>query len=144
MSNPSAHSDKETPTGPAIEVSLTVNGQRHVVLADPRTTLLDMLRDRLHLTGTKKGCALGQCGACTVLLDGKPVNACLMLAAMAQDASVITIEGIATNGELHPLQRSFIEHDGLQCGYCTPARSWLRWACCRDRTRRPMTKSAIT
>jgi xanthine dehydrogenase YagT iron-sulfur-binding subunit len=120
MSNASMPPRPKTAANPAIEISVTVNGKRHDMVVDPRATLLDMLRDQLRLTGTKKGCALGHCGACTVLLDGKPVDACLMLAAMAQDASVTTIEGIATDGELHPLQRSFVEHDALQCGYCTP------------------------
>jgi xanthine dehydrogenase YagT iron-sulfur-binding subunit len=87
---------------------------------DARTTLLDALRDRLHLTGTKRGCDLGQCGACTVLLDGRRINACLTLAVMARDKAVTTIEGIAEDGSLHPMQEAFIEHDAFQCGYCTP------------------------
>jgi xanthine dehydrogenase YagT iron-sulfur-binding subunit len=101
-------------------VTLKVNGQTFETEIDARTTLLDALRDRLHLTGTKKGCALGQCGACTVLLDGKRVVSCLMLAAMAEDREVTTIEGLAQGDELHPVQAAFVEHDAFQCGYCTP------------------------
>ena len=104
----------------SFEISLTVNGQPHRLEVDARTTLLDALRDRLHLTGTKKGCALGQCGACTVLLDGRRIVSCLTLAAMSQGRQVTTIEGLAQDGELHPLQAAFVEHDAFQCGYCTP------------------------
>jgi xanthine dehydrogenase YagT iron-sulfur-binding subunit len=103
-----------------LALSLHVNGVEHQAEVDARTTLLDALRDRLHLTGTKKGCALGQCGACTVLLDGKRVVACLMLAVMAQGRQVTTIEGLAQGEELHPVQAAFVEHDAFQCGYCTP------------------------
>jgi xanthine dehydrogenase YagT iron-sulfur-binding subunit len=100
---------------------LTVNGeQRDVVLDDPRVTLLDLLRERLQLTGTKKGCDRGQCGACTVLVDGKRVNSCLALAISHDGADILTIEGLAQGERLHPLQAAFIEHDGLQCGFCTP------------------------
>jgi xanthine dehydrogenase YagT iron-sulfur-binding subunit len=102
------------------DITLLVNGVRHRLTVDARTTLLDALRDRLHLTGTKKGCELGQCGACTILLKGTRINACLTLAVMHQDAAITTIEGLATDDELHPLQSAFIEQDGLQCGYCTP------------------------
>src|SRR3954463_12574009 len=102
-------------------INLTVNGtQREVELEDARVTLLDLLRERLHLTGTKKGCDRGQCGACTVLLDGRRVNACLVIAASADGADVLTIEGLAADGRLHAVQAAFIEHDALQCGYCTP------------------------
>ncbi len=109
-------------TGPAASfgIVLHVNGQRHEVMVDARTTLLDALRDRLHLTGTKRGCDLGQCGACTVLLDGRRVAACLMFAVMAEDQEIETIEGLASNGELHPVQQAFIDCDAFQCGYCTP------------------------
>ena len=107
------------------ELSLRVNGTAHRLRLDHRTTLLDALREHLGLTGTKKGCDHGQCGACTVLLGGRAggrrVNSCLLLAVMAQDTEIITIEGLASpDGELHPLQAAFVEHDALQCGYCTP------------------------
>ncbi|WAJ28772.1 (2Fe-2S)-binding protein [Antarcticirhabdus aurantiaca] len=102
-------------------IRLTINGEeRRIDLDDPRVTLLDLLRERLDLTGTKKGCDRGQCGACTVLLDGRRVNSCLALAVSLDGSSVTTIEGLATNGELHPVQAAFIAHDGFQCGYCTP------------------------
>jgi xanthine dehydrogenase YagT iron-sulfur-binding subunit len=107
-------------TTPVLEIDLTVNGTPHRLHVDPRTTLLDALRDRLHLTGTKKGCALGQCGACTVLLDGRRVVSCLTLAAMSAGESVTTIEGLADGDALHPVQAAFVEHDAFQCGYCTP------------------------
>jgi xanthine dehydrogenase YagT iron-sulfur-binding subunit len=103
-----------------LTVSLRVNGRAHALTVDARTTLLDALRDRLHLTGTKKGCELGQCGACTVLLDGKRINACLTLAAMVDGRAITTIEGLADGDALHPVQAAFVEHDGFQCGYCTP------------------------
>jgi xanthine dehydrogenase YagT iron-sulfur-binding subunit len=104
-----------------LSVSLTVNGVvREVALDDPRVTLLDLLRERLDLTGTKKGCDRGQCGACTVLLDGRRINACLALAASCDGADVLTIEGLAQGEALHPVQAAFIAHDGLQCGFCTP------------------------
>ncbi|PYE39108.1 xanthine dehydrogenase YagT iron-sulfur-binding subunit [Rhizobium sp. PP-F2F-G20b] len=102
-------------------ISLTVNGQPNsIALDDPRVTLLDLLRERLHLTGTKKGCDRGQCGACTVLLDGRRINACLTLAASLDGSTVTTIEGLADGAELHAVQAAFIACDGLQCGYCTP------------------------
>jgi xanthine dehydrogenase YagT iron-sulfur-binding subunit len=102
------------------DITLLVNGVQHRLTVDARTTLLDALRDRLHLTGTKKGCELGQCGACTILVRGTRINACLTLAVMHQGAAITTIEGLATGDDLHPLQSAFIEQDGLQCGYCTP------------------------
>jgi len=102
-------------------LTLTVNGARHAVdIDDPRVTLLDLLRDRLALTGTKKGCDRGQCGACTVLVDGRRVNACLALAVTLDGAAVETIEGLADGDRLHPVQAAFIAHDGFQCGFCTP------------------------
>ncbi len=104
---------------PEVAVTLRVNGVDHQLRLDPRVTLLDALRDMLGLTGTKKGCDQGACGACTVLLDGKPVVSCLMLAAQADGRQVTTIEGLAQDGELHPLQRAFVRHDAFQCGYCT-------------------------
>jgi xanthine dehydrogenase YagT iron-sulfur-binding subunit len=100
-------------------ITLTVNGEKHALDVAPWTTLLDLLRDRLDLTGTKKGCDHGQCGACTVLLDGRRVNACLTLAVMKDGAGVVTIEGLASGDTLHPLQQAFIDHDAFQCGYCT-------------------------
>ena len=102
-------------------ISLTINGeQRSVELDDPRVTLLDLLRERLHLTGTKKGCDRGQCGACTILIDGRRINSCLALAVSHDGADILTIEGLAHGGDLHPVQAAFIAHDGLQCGFCTP------------------------
>jgi xanthine dehydrogenase YagT iron-sulfur-binding subunit len=103
-----------------LEITLRVNGTAHRLAVDTRTTLLDALRERLGLTGTKKGCDHGQCGACTVLLDGRRVISCLALAVAHQDAEIVTIEGLADGGQLHPLQRAFITHDAFQCGYCTP------------------------
>jgi xanthine dehydrogenase YagT iron-sulfur-binding subunit len=101
-------------------VNLTVNGEDHRLEILPWVSLLDALRERLHLTGTKKGCDHGQCGACTVLVDGKRTLSCLTLAVMKDGAEITTIEGIATGEELHPIQQSFIDHDAFQCGYCTP------------------------
>jgi xanthine dehydrogenase YagT iron-sulfur-binding subunit len=106
--------------GAPVSVNLTVNGTRHSLTLDPRTPLLDLLREHLDLTGTKKGCDQGQCGACTVLVDGRRINSCLALAVMKDGASIVTIEGFATDGTLHPLQQAFIDHDAFQCGYCTP------------------------
>jgi xanthine dehydrogenase YagT iron-sulfur-binding subunit len=105
----------------ANRITLTVNGKRREVeLNDPRVTLLDLLRERLHLTGTKKGCDHGQCGACTVHVDGRRINSCLTLALSCDGADVLTIEGVAHGDALHPVQAAFIAHDGFQCGYCTP------------------------
>ncbi|GAQ50413.1 (2Fe-2S)-binding protein [Streptomyces acidiscabies] len=101
-------------------VTLTINGTRHTVTVDNRTSLLDLLREHLGLTGAKKGCNAGACGACTVLVDGRRVNSCLTLAVRLQNAEVTTIEGLADGDELHPLQQAFIDQDAFQCGYCTP------------------------
>jgi len=103
----------------ALTITLTINGEDHTLAVDARTTLLDALRDRLHLTGTKKGCSLGQCGACTVLVDGRRIVSCLTLAVMNQGKDITTIEGLS-DGALHPVQQAFIDHDAFQCGYCTP------------------------
>jgi xanthine dehydrogenase YagT iron-sulfur-binding subunit len=103
-----------------VEVALEVNGQRHSLAIEPRTTLLDVLREELRLTGTKKGCDRGSCGACTVHVDGRRVNSCLTLAARCQGKPITTIEGLARDGELHPMQAAFLARDGFQCGYCTP------------------------
>jgi len=102
-----------------VATSLIINGTRHALALDPRTTLLDLLREHLDLTGTKKGCDQGQCGACTVLIDGRRINSCLTFAAMYDGATITTVEGLAANGALHPLQQAFIDHDAFQCGYCT-------------------------
>jgi len=102
-----------------VEISLRVNGEPRRLTVDTRSSVLDVLREQLDLTGTKKGCDHGQCGACTVLLDGRRVNSCLALAVAHDGAEVTTVEGLATDGELHPLQAAFVEHDGFQCGYCT-------------------------
>ena len=104
-----------------LSIGLTINGERRdIVLDDPRVTLLDLLRERLQLTGTKKGCDRGQCGACTVLVNGARINSCLALAASHDGADILTIEGVAQGDHLHPVQAAFIAHDGLQCGFCTP------------------------
>jgi xanthine dehydrogenase YagT iron-sulfur-binding subunit len=104
-----------------LSIGLTINGERRdIVLDDPRVTLLDLLRERLQLTGTKKGCDRGQCGACTILVDGKRINSCLALAVSHDGAEILTIEGVAQGDHLHPVQAAFITHDGLQCGFCTP------------------------
>ncbi|MFD2052935.1 (2Fe-2S)-binding protein [Mesorhizobium calcicola] len=104
----------------SLPITLTINGHRHELEVDPRVTLLDLLRERLELTGTKKGCDRGQCGACTVLVDGKRINSCLALAVSHDGASVLTIEGVSHGDDLHPVQAAFIAHDGFQCGFCTP------------------------
>lgn len=110
-------------TGPPVQIlktMLSVNGRAYQLMADVRTTLLDALREHLQLTGSKKGCDHGQCGACTVLVDGRRINSCLTLAAMHDGQAITTIEGLAQGQELHPIQASFLKHDGFQCGYCTP------------------------
>jgi len=115
---PSASPAKEG--SPMIPVELTVNGREVHLQLDPRTSLLDALREHLHLTGTKKGCDHGQCGACTVMVEGRRINSCLTLAVMHDGEAVTTIEGLGTVDALHPMQKAFIVHDGYQCGYCTP------------------------
>jgi len=102
------------------QVRMRVNGEEVEEWVEPRRTLLDFLRDDLNLTGTKKGCDLGNCGACTVLMDGKPINSCLVLAVEAEGSGILTIEGLSEGSKLHPLQEAFIEHGAVQCGYCTP------------------------
>jgi xanthine dehydrogenase YagT iron-sulfur-binding subunit len=109
------------PLAPVIQkVAMQINGKRHELAVDTRTTLLDVLRENLQLTGTKKGCDQGQCGACTVIVDGRRINSCLTLAVMHEGATVTTIEGLGTTAALHPMQAAFVKHDGFQCGYCTP------------------------
>jgi xanthine dehydrogenase YagT iron-sulfur-binding subunit len=123
------------PAGGAVaplDIALRVNGVEHRLQLDPRTTLLDALREHLHLTGSKKGCGLGQCGACTVLMDGKRVKSCLSLAALVEGREITTIEGLAEGGELHPLQTAFIEHDAFQCGYCTSGQIMAGIACINE------------
>ena len=115
-----AGADAQTPSGQASACRLTINGEQKEMQIDTRVTLLDLLRDHLHMTGTKKGCDHGQCGACTVLVNGQRINACLSLAVMHDGDTIITVEGLAKGNELHPVQAAFIEHDGYQCGYCTP------------------------
>jgi xanthine dehydrogenase YagT iron-sulfur-binding subunit len=114
------------------DIALTINGHERRLAVDPRTSLLDLLRERTGLTGTKKGCDHGQCGACTVLLDGRRVLSCLTLAVAAQGRAVTTIEGLAKDGELHPMQQAFIDHDAFQCGYCTPGQIMSAVACVNE------------
>ncbi|WP_242153747.1 MULTISPECIES: aldehyde dehydrogenase iron-sulfur subunit PaoA [unclassified Sphingomonas] len=109
-----------TEASPALPLRLKVNGKQQTLSLDPRTTLLDALREHLHLTGTKKGCDHGQCGACTVMVNGVRINSCLSLAVMHEGDDVTTIEGLGTPEKLHPMQAAFVKHDGYQCGYCTP------------------------
>jgi xanthine dehydrogenase YagT iron-sulfur-binding subunit len=122
-------------TGPApalLDLVLRVNGAEHRLRLDPRTTLLDALREHLHLAGSKKGCGLGQCGACTVLMDGKRVKSCLSLAALVDGREITTIEGLAQGDQLHPLQAAFIERDAFQCGYCTSGQIMAGVACIHE------------
>jgi xanthine dehydrogenase YagT iron-sulfur-binding subunit len=116
-----AQSQPNAPEAPVVQsVSLTVNGKTHTLQLDTRTTLLDALREHLKLTGSKKGCDHGQCGACTVLVDGRRINSCLTLAVMHAGATVTTIEGLGSPAKMHAMQAAFVKHDGFQCGYCTP------------------------
>ena len=118
------------PTGEeTVSVTLKINGATHALEVDPRTTLLDALRERLQMTGTKKGCDHGQCGACTVLVNGRRINSCLSLALCHDGDDITTIEGLARGEELHPVQAAFIKHDGFQCGYCTPGQICSAVAC---------------
>jgi len=120
MTLQSDSSTTESPTAGAVPVKLRINGKDYILKIDPRTTLLDCIRETIALTGTKKGCDHGQCGACTVHVNGGRVNSCLTLAVMHEDDEITTIEGLANGDELHPMQTAFIEQDGFQCGYCTP------------------------
>lgn len=115
-----------------VPLSVEINGSAHSLDIDPRTTLLDLLRENLHMTGTKKGCDYGQCGACTVHVNGERVLSCLTLAATTDGSKVTTIEGLANGEELHPMQTAFIKHDGFQCGYCTPGQIMSAVACIRE------------
>jgi xanthine dehydrogenase YagT iron-sulfur-binding subunit len=115
--------------GTSVEITLSVNGRRRTAVVEPRVTLLDALRERLGLTGTKKGCDRGECGACTVLVDGQRIKSCLTLAVMRQDAEITTVEGLARGEELHPVQAAFIRHDAFQCGGCTPGQIMSAVAC---------------
>ena len=116
----------------SVKVSLNINGKKYALDVDPRVTLLDALRERLQLTGSKKGCDQGQCGACTVLVNGRRINSCLTLAVMHEGEEITTIEGLATGEELHPMQAAFIEQDGFQCGYCTPGQICSAVACVKE------------
>lgn len=120
------------PGDSAVEVALKVNGRTHRLTVEPRVTLLDALRERLDLTGTKKGCDRGECGACTVLADGRRIKSCLTLAVMRDGAEITTVEGLAKDGELHPVQEAFIRHDAFQCGGCTPGQIMSAVACVQE------------
>jgi xanthine dehydrogenase YagT iron-sulfur-binding subunit len=115
-----------------VPIQVTINGKQHKIMVEPRVTLLDLLREQMSLTGTKKGCDHGQCGACTVHVDGRRVNSCLCLAVMQDGKSITTIEGLAEGENLHPMQTAFIEHDGFQCGYCTPGQIMSAVACVNE------------
>jgi len=115
-----------------VKVTLDINGKKHKLSLEPRTTVLDLLREQLHLTGTKKGCDYGQCGACTVHIDGERVLSCLTLAVMQDGKEITTIEGLANGDKLHAMQEAFIKHDGFQCGYCTPGQIMSAVACIKE------------
>ena len=126
---------KAAPTNEAkqmVDVRLKINGREHVLRLDPRTSLLDLLREQLQLTGSKKGCDHGQCGACTVLVNGRRINSCLSLAVVHDGDEITTIEGLAKGEQLHPMQAAFLEHDGFQCGYCTPGQICSAVACVHE------------
>jgi len=130
ISSVDAAESEATSAGAAVaKFQLKINGQQHSLAVDPRTTLLDALREHLHLTGSKKGCDHGQCGACTVLVNGRRINSCLSLAVTHEGDEITTIEGLAKGDELHPVQAAFLEHDGFQCGYCTPGQICSAVAC---------------
>ncbi len=129
---PPAAAQTLVPSPAPLEVVLRVNGADHRLTLDPGTTLLDGLREHLHLTGAKKGCGLGQCGACTVLMDGKRMKSCLSLAALVEGREITTIEGLAQGEQLRPLQAAFIERDAFQCGYCTPGQIMAGVACINE------------
>ena len=120
------------PASDSVKVNLKINGKDYALDVDPRVTLLDALRERLHLTGSKKGCDHGQCGACTVLVNGRRINSCLSLAVTHEGDEITTIEGLANGEELHPMQAAFIEHDGFQCGYCTSGQICSAVACVKE------------
>jgi len=126
------HDEKIAALFEKIPLQIEVNGISHQLSVEPRVTLLDFLREQLGLTGTKKGCDHGQCGACTVHVDGKRINSCLTLAVMNNEKKITTIEGLAKGDQLHPMQESFIRHDGFQCGYCTPGQIMSAIACIRE------------
>jgi aerobic-type carbon monoxide dehydrogenase small subunit (CoxS/CutS family) len=130
----STESADDVPVGnpEKVKLRLSVNGVRHRLTIDPRVTLLDLLREKLKLTGSKKGCDLGQCGACTVHVDGQRVLSCLSFAVMQHGKKVTTIEGLGSSDQLHPMQEAFIRHDGFQCGYCTPGQLMSAVACIRE------------
>jgi xanthine dehydrogenase YagT iron-sulfur-binding subunit len=115
-----------------VDAQLKINGATHKLRLDPRTSLLDLLRENLQLTGSKKGCDHGQCGACTVLINGRRVNSCLILAVTLEGDEITTIEGLAKGDQLHPMQAAFVEHDGFQCGYCTPGQICSAVACVQE------------
>ena len=129
---PPANAQTTAATSTPANVILRVNGAEHNLALDPRTTLLDALREHAGLTGSKKGCDHGQCGACTVLVEGRRVLSCLTLAASVQNQSVTTVEGLAQNGHLHPMQQAFIDNDAFQCGYCTPGQILSAIACVHE------------